>query len=78
MQIDSLIIPWDSLKYVHNWNNFDYELTSITYSNDVITILEVVNYCIIFFLLYLFLILTYSKISKLTTNKKEKQRGLSS
>ena len=72
MQIDSLIIPWDSLKCVHNWNDFDYELTSITYSNDVITILEVVNYCIIFFLLYLFLILTYSKISKLTIKKKEK------
>ena len=71
MQIDSLIIPWDSLKCVHNWNGFDYEPTSITYAKDVITIPEIVNYCIIFFLLYLFLILTYSKISDFTV-KKEK------
>ncbi len=71
MQIDSLIIPWDSLKCVHNWNGFDYEHTPITYSNDVITILEIVNYCIIFFLLYLFLILVYSKISDFTVKKEE-------
>lgn len=71
MQIDSLIIPWDSLKCAHNWNDFDYELTSITYSNDVITIPEIVNYCIIFFLLYLFLILVYGKISDFTIKKKE-------
>ena len=71
MQIDSLIIPWDSLKCVHNWNDFDYELTSITYSNDVITISEIVNYCIIFFLLYLFLILVYGNISDFTIKKKE-------
>ena len=73
MQIDSLYIPWDSLKAIHNWNDFNYIDGSVSYINEPLTIPDIVDYCIIFFLLYIALLLIYSKVSDLSFEKKEKE-----
>ena len=73
MQIDSLYITWDSLKTIHNWNGFNYVDGSIAYVSEPLSIPDIVDYCIIFLLLYITLLLIYSKVSDLRFEKKEKE-----
>ena len=58
---------------IHNWNDFDYSVGSVVCANEPLTILEIVDYCIAFLLLYLFLLLVYSKVSDLSFKNKEKE-----